>query len=159
MPAKRIVRWITSSLALLPNRLFASIYGSTCSVMATCISYGTPGREINSLVNASLLFRERPEGLQIFSKSIIGALPTRLGSMVADCGTSHWVAVRRLSTSGRSLYSSCICARTWGSSTSVVPKYSHSTCLVISSLVGPKPPVVKTISAREKASSSALRIC
>ena len=97
--------------------------------------------------------------LPLFSNTMIGALPTLLGKMVAQAGTIHWVAVKRLSTSGRSWYNICICSRTRGSSTSVVWKYSHITCLVISSLVGPNPPVVSTMSARENASSMAVRIC
>ena len=97
--------------------------------------------------------------LTSFSNTIIGALPTLLVKIFAFSGTSHWVAVKRLSTSGRPSYNSCMCSRTSESSTKVVPKYSHITCLVISSLVGPKPPVVSTISAREKASSKADKIC
>ena len=52
-----------------------------------------------------------------------------------------------------------MCSRTRRSLTNVVWKYSQSTCLVISSLVGPSPPVVSTISTRAKASSRAWRIC
>ena len=96
--------------------------------------------------------------LPSFSNHIPGAVPLLLGITVQLSGTSACLRLR--SISGRFSFEKMLL--TFSNAASFIinelPKYSQSTGLVISSAVGPSPPVIRTIAASRLSSSRARMI-
>ena len=113
------------------------------SVITTFISCGTPGIETRTL--------------SFLSNQLTEALPTGLFITVQPSGTiacplfKAFMGIFPANT--RFMFS-----KTSSLNTSLVWKYLHSVCFVISSLVGPSPPVTKTIFTLFIALSIASRI-
>ncbi len=130
-----------------PVSNFCCIMGITWCVVIHFISCGTPGMAIKMV--------------PFFSNSMPGAVPTSFFKTVHTSGTSACFLLRssngpvRLNTFSNRY---CTCANVGSSSTIFPPKYSHSKGLVISSAVGPRPPVNRMISACLLSSSNAFHI-
>ncbi len=122
-----------------------AIRGSTSSTSKPRISRGTPG--------SSTATRPRPS-----SSQSPGAVPRGLGSTLAPSGTSAWVRLTAgMGRPSRLNRASMLASNPW-SSTSRLPNSSATTPLVMSSRVGPRPPVVTTNAVRSSASATAARI-
>src|SRR4029453_1480618 len=118
--------------------------GSTSCSSSMRISRGTPG---SMMVSPGAPSSQRP-----------GAVPHRFGSTVAPRGTC--ACVRLLSTGfrkSRANRSSKAC-HTSSSNSSDAPYSSAIVTLVMSSRVGPRPPVVSTARVRASASATAWRM-
>ena len=117
--------------------------GNTLSVITAVISCGTPGIDTSTLPS--------------LSNQLTEALPTGLLITVQFFGTIAWplfsLFIGILPANTRFTFS-----KTSSLNISSVLKYLHSVCLVISSLVGPSPPVTKTIFTLFIALSIASRI-
>ena len=105
------------------------------------ISWGTPGMLTNTLPS--------------LSNHIPGAVPLLLGITVQVSGTSACFLLRSIMGRLSLAKMDSTLAKAPSSITSLPLKYSHSTGLVISSAVGPKPPVISIMEAYLLSSFSA----
>jgi len=119
--------------------------GSTSSTSSPRISRGTPGSSTAT----------RPRASSIHSP---GAVPRGLGRMVAPSGTSAWVRLTAGIGRPNRWNRAAIPASSPSSSTSRLPNSSATTVFVMSSRVGPRPPVVTKQPVRSSASATAARI-
>jgi len=122
----------------------ADIIGNTCSCMICFISEGTPG--IDTII------------LPSFSNSMAGAVPAWFASTLQLSGTIAWRLLFSFISRFLRLILAVTSSRTPWSMTSFVPKYSASVSFVISSLVGPSPPVINTSGTLRSDSSRAAMI-
>ena len=125
------------------KRLLSICITSCCII--PCISWGTPGMLINIF--------------PFFSNNIPGAVPRLFKITLQVSGTSPCFILRsvngRLKTSSKRYFT---LSRAALSAIIFPPKYLHSKGLVISSAVGPRPPVIKIISECAASSSRAFHI-
>ena len=109
---------------------FSRSLGNTDSVITAVISCGTPGMDTSTLLS--------------FSNQLAEALPTGLLMTVQSLGTIAWLLfsafIGIFPASTRFTFSN-----TSSLNISSVWKYLQRVCLVISSFVGPSPPVTRTI--------------
>ena len=122
-----------------------TICGSTSSTSKPRISRGTPGSSTATRPRAS-------------SSHSPGAVPRGLGSTVAPSGTSAWMRLTAGIGRPSRLNRASMPASNSSSSSSRLPNSSATTVLVMSSRVGPRPPVVRTNPVRSSASATAARI-
>src|SRR5690349_20450635 len=108
------------------------------------ISAGTPGSMMT-----------RPGGPSIQSP---GAVPQRFRRTAAPSGTSAWLRLLAAGTRPMRANRSTKSAHTWSSNRSGIPNSPATACLLRSSRVGPRPPVVSTAPVRASASATADRM-
>ncbi len=135
------------------------------------ISNGTPGRKTKAVgswqlavgsslfafFSSSLVFR--PSSFVLRSNHIPLAVPILLGRDIQLSGSS--ACFRFTSVTSIPLLAKKASMFSYASSlkTNLVSKNSQMVSFVMSSLVGPRPPLIRTTSARFNASSRACRIC
>src|SRR5260221_2070137 len=118
--------------------------GSTSSASSPRISDGTPGSKTTTRARSST---QSP-----------GAVPRGLGSTVAPSGTSACVRFTAGIARPRRRNRSSSARSTVSSSCSALPNTAATSRFVMSSRVGPRPPVVITKPVRSRASLTAARI-
>ena len=116
-------------------------FGNTRLRMSHSISNGTPGSDTNTLPSCE--------------NHIQGAVPRSLFSTSQQRGTSACARFTGVSSYPRLSKMRFTFSSAIGLSTNSLPKYSQSNFLVMSSLVGPRPPVTSTASLLCIASSTA----
>ena len=87
-----------------------------------------------------------------------GAVPTSLFNTSQHFGTRAWARLTGVSSKPRTAKRRFTFSSATSLSTSSEPKYSHSSFFVISSFVGPSPPVTSTVSDECMAASTACQM-
>ena len=127
-----LVHWSTRCRMECWSFLCASRRGITSSLISFSISKGTPGRAMSTLLSCSI---HRP-----------GAVPNGLESTVQSFGTKACWRLVSVKSMPREAKISVTCFNVGSSMTSSRWKMSQMIFLVMSSLVGPRPPVMMTTS-------------